>query len=204
MNGGNVPIGVDDIQTIEFWVFVLNAILLESFLHVEGSAKSLPDIASPVFIILQVPVQNLSDCLLRRHLQNSAVVIDHIDYSDPPWLFGELANDVFGVLPPLHLALRVYMQILATRTVKLALASGVVDLDPWFSAGGVEPEGDVSACSLDERSGERVGDVLLNDFGEVVHFSEQNDPTVVCSVVVADLFGRIEPLFGQLNRQILV
>lgn len=51
-------------------------------MHVEGPAKSFPDVASPMFVIFQISVQNLSDRLLRRYLQNSAVVIDHIDNSD--------------------------------------------------------------------------------------------------------------------------
>lgn len=58
-----------------------------------------------MLIVFQIPVQNLSDGFLSRHLQNGAVIIDHVDNSDSSWFLCELSNDIFGILPPLYLAL---------------------------------------------------------------------------------------------------
>lgn len=72
----------------------------------------------------------------------------------------------------------------------------MVDFHSWLSADRVKPKSDIRSRSFDERSGEGVGYVLLNDFGEIVNFTKQNDPAVICIIVMANFFRGIEPLLG--------
>ena len=132
------------------------------------------------------------------------MIVDHVDDSDPPGLLGEFADDILRILPPLDLAVRLNMQVLSTWAVVLSLACLNIDLDSWFSAVGVEPVGDVSACGFDEWSGEGVGDVLLDESGEVVDLSEEDYPAVVGCVVVAHLFECVVTLLFALNWQELL
>lgn len=132
------------------------------------------------------------------------MIVDHIDDSDPPSLLGELPDDILGILPPLDLAIRLNMQVLSTRAVVLPLSCLKIDLDSGFSAVGIEPVGDICACGFDEWSGEWVGDVLLDEPGEVVYLSEEDDPAVVGCVVVAHLFKRVVSLLFALNWQELL
>jgi len=165
MNGRNVPISVNDVQSIKLWILILNPVFLKSFLHVQRSPKSLPNVACTMFVILEVPVQNFSDGLLCRHFQKSGVIIDHVDYSDPSWFFSQLTDDVLGVFPPFYLTLWVYVEILTSWTIEFACSCCVVDFDSWLPACCVKPKSDICSCGLDQRSGQGIGDVLLNHFG---------------------------------------
>ena len=53
MNCRHVPVGVDYVQAVEFGVFVLDAVFLEVFLHVEWTAQTLPDVTGPMFVELR-------------------------------------------------------------------------------------------------------------------------------------------------------
>ena len=170
-------------------------------MHVERTAETLPDVAGAMFIEFEISVEYLSNGLFGRNLEDGAVIVDHVDYSDPPGLLGELADDIFGILPPLDLAIRLNVQVLAAGTVVLSLSGLEIDLYSWFATVGVEPVGDVGACGLDERSGERIGDVLLDESGEVVDLPEEDDPAVVGCVVVAHLFKRVVSLLLALHWQ---
>ena len=96
------------------------------------------------------------------------------------------------------------MQVLPPRAVKLAQTCLIVDFDSRLSACRVEPKCDVCSSRLDKRSSKGVSYVLLDNFGQVVHFSKQNYPAIVCGIMVTDFFRSVESLFGQLNWQILV
>lgn len=132
------------------------------------------------------------------------MIVDHVDDSDPPGLLGELTDDILRILPPLDLAIRLDMQVLSAWAVVLSLSCLQVDLDSWFAAVGIEPVGDISACGFDEWSGEGVGDVFLDESGEVVYLSEEDDPAVVGCVVVAHLFKRVVSLLFALHWQELL
>lgn len=147
-----------------------------------------------MFVELEIPVEYLSNGLFGRDLKDRAVIVDHVDYSDPSRLLGELADDILRILPPLDLAIRVNMQILASRAVVLSLSGLKIDLDSWLAAVVIEPVGDVGACGFDERSSKRIGDVLLDELGKVVDLSEEDDPAVVGCVVVAHLFKSVVSL----------
>ena len=92
------------------------------------------------------------------------------------------------------------MKVFASRTVELSFTCLAVDSHSRFSTACVKPKSDVSASSLDEGSGEGIGDTFLNDVGEVVDFPKEGDPAVVGSVVLADFFNGVVPLFGRGNR----
>lgn len=96
------------------------------------------------------------------------------------------------------------MQVPAPRTVELPLSGLAVDPDSGLAAVAVEPVGDVGSCGLNERSGAGVRDVLLDDCGEVVDFSEEGDPAVICSVVVSDFLESEVSLWLSCYRQKLL
>jgi len=54
VNDWDVPIGVYDVQPVEFGVFIFNSILLEGFFHIEWAAETFPDVAGTMFVELQV------------------------------------------------------------------------------------------------------------------------------------------------------
>lgn len=199
MDGRHVPVRVDHIEAVEFGVLVFYAVLLESFLHVERTAQTFPDVASSVFVKLKVPVEYFPNGLFGRDLEDRAVIVDHVDDSNPPGLLGEFANNILRILPPLDLAIWLNMQVFSTWTVVLSFSCLSVDLDSRFAAVGVEPVGDVGACRINERSGEGVGNMLLDEPGEVVDLSKEDDPAVVGCVVVAHLFQRVVTLLLALN-----
>lgn len=63
MDCRHVPVCVDNVEAVEFWVFVFDAVFLEGFLHVEGTTQALPDVAGPVFVELEIPVEYLPNGL---------------------------------------------------------------------------------------------------------------------------------------------
>lgn len=188
MYGRDIPVGVNYVQPVELRVFILNAILLKRLLHVQRPAQPLPYVAASMLIELQVAVQYLSDGLFGRNLQDGAVVVDHVDDAYPSRLFGEAAYNILGVLPPLHLTFRIHMQVLPCRTVKFTTASLKVDTNSWLATVGIEPVCDISSCSLNERGSQHIWNILLDDFRQIIHLSEENDPTIVSNVVTSHLF----------------
>ena len=88
------------------------------------------------------------------------------------------------------------MQIFSPRTVKLSFSCLTVDSHSWLSATTIEPECDVSPCSLNEGSCERIGYIFLDDCGKIVDLSEKSDPTIIGVVVLTDLLGCVVSLFG--------
>ncbi len=95
------------------------------------------------------------------------------------------------------------MQVFSCWAVELSLCGLDIDLNSWFSAGGIEPVGDICACSVDERGGVGIANILLDDICEVVDLSEEYDPAVVGSVVVGDLFDGVVSLFGGFDGKVL-
>jgi hypothetical protein len=156
MDGGDVPARMNDVQPVELRVFIRNAVLFQCLLHVQRSAQSLPNVTASMLIEFQVAVQYLSDCLFGRHLQNGAVIVDHVDDAYPSGLFGEAAYDILRILPPLHLAFGINMQVLSCRTVKFTSTSLEVHTDSWLTTIGIEPVCDIRACGLDERCGQCI------------------------------------------------
>lgn len=173
-------------------------------MHVERAPQTFPNVAGTMFVELEIPVEDLSNGLFGRNLKDRAVIVDHVDYSDPSSLLGELADDIFGILPPLDLAIRLNMQIFAPGAVVLSLSGLKIDLDSWLATVVIEPVGDVSACGFYERSGKRIGYMFLDESSEVVYFPEEDDPTIVGRVVVAHFLKCVISLLFALNWQKLL
>ena len=96
------------------------------------------------------------------------------------------------------------MQVFASWAVKLPLPCLKVDLHSGLSTTTVKPVSNITSSSLNERSGERVRYIFLYDIGEVVNLSKEGDPTIISSIMIADLLQSVEPLLGRSNRQKLL
>ena len=86
-----------------------------------------------MFVKFQITVQDLSDCFLRGHLQDGGMIIDHVNYSDSSRFFGQSADDIFGIFPPLDLTIRIHMQILSRRTIEFSISCFNVDFHSRLS-----------------------------------------------------------------------
>lgn len=95
------------------------------------------------------------------------------------------------------------MQVLSIGAVELLNSSFDVDLDPGLSSYRVKPESDVSAGSLNQ--GRRVWtlNIFLEEFGEVINLSEENDPAVIGGIVLGNLSESVEPLFREGRWEVL-
>ena len=125
------------VQVNEFIGFIGDVVFFERFVHVERSAQSLPSIRSRMLIQLHVTVQNLIQSLLTADLDNVVVLGDHVNDSQFPRLFGQLADAQPDVFPPgqgeaggVPLAVRDHgrdVQVTAHRTVPPDEVCGGVD-----------------------------------------------------------------------------
>lgn len=149
-----------------------------------------------MFVKFNIPVQDLTDGFLGRYFKDGAVIVNHVHNFYFLRLLCQFANDITGIFPPFNLVIRINMKVLASWTVKLSFACLAINSYSGLSAATVEPIGNVSACSLDEGSGEGIGNIFLDDICEVVYLSEESDPAVVGSVVVAYLLAGEVSLFG--------
>ena len=156
-----------------------------------------------MFIEFNIPVQDFTDSFLRRYFKDGAMIVNHVHNFYFLWLLCQFANDITGIFPPFDLVIWINMKIFTSWTVEFPFACLAIHFNSGLSAAAIEPIGDVSACSFDERSSEGIWNIFLDDIGEVVYLSEESDPTVVGSVVVAYFLAGEVSLFGGWDGKVL-
>jgi len=99
MHSSNIGVLVN-VKVYEFISFVRNVVFFKSFVHIEGSSKTLPGVRSSMFIELHVTVEDFVQSLFAANFNHIIVFGDHVDDAQLACLLCELPDAKSGVLPP--------------------------------------------------------------------------------------------------------
>lgn len=172
---------------------VNDAIVGQIRLHIKVLSFSLPGITFGMDVNLFVAVQNLENGLLFRDFKLIFSIAESVDDSDELWLFGQLSNAEVLVFPPRDgqgVVLDIKVKIFPIGNVELLLPISI-DKCPGASCLLIKPMGDVSSSYLDDGVDLWKMPILLDESGEVVYISEEDDPNIIGGVVGLEFWENV-------------